>query len=39
MWFKEWYEEYITKEIVNLYDELNKKDRSILKKLGKKLKI
>lgn len=37
MGFKEWYEEYTTKKIMNLYEELNEEDRNILKKLGIKI--
>lgn len=37
MGFKEWYKEYVFKEIINLYDEFNEKDRNILKKLGIKI--
>ena len=37
MGFKEWYEKYTTKKIINLYDELNEKDINILKKLGIKI--
>lgn len=37
MEFKDWYEEYTTKKIINLDDELNDSDKTILKKLGIKI--
>lgn len=37
MGFKDWYEEYTTKKIINLDDELNDRDKTILKKLGIKI--
>ncbi len=37
MGYSEWYKEYTTKKIINLYNELDEKDRSILRKLGIKI--
>lgn len=36
MGFKDWYEEYTTKKIINLDDELNDSDKTILKKTRNK---
>lgn len=37
MGFKDWYEEYTTRKIINLDDELNDRDKTILEKLGIKI--
>lgn len=37
MGYIEWYKEYTTKKIINLYNELDEKERIVLKKLGIKI--